>query len=49
LRAIPEEERKLIAQMSDIERKMVENLEAKMQAKNNDNNKDFSWWRFDDP
>lgn len=49
LRATPEEERKLIAQMSEIERKMVENLEEKIKAKKDDKNKDFSWWKFNDP
>ena len=49
-RKVPEEERKLIAQMSDIERSIVAKQEkAAREKKAASKVKDFSWWRYDDP
>ena len=49
---VPEEERKMAEQMSDIEKKIIakQDKEAKAkQAEKEEKDKDFSWWKFDDP
>lgn len=49
---IPEEERKLMESMSDIEKGIIEKQkrEAKeKQAEKEKAEKDFSWWKYDDP
>jgi len=47
---VPEEERKLIEQMSDIEKALVAKQDAAMKQKIKDDAKpDFSWWNYDDP
>lgn len=47
---MPEIERQLIAQMSEIERGIVANAEKKIATKKEEEAEpDYSWWSYDDP
>ena len=49
---VPEEERKMMGQVSDIEKKILakqDKEEADKKAAKETAEKDYSWWRFDDP
>ena len=46
---VPEEERKMMGQVSDIEKKILAKQDKEAKAKKEEAEKDYSWWRFDDP
>jgi len=47
---MPEVERKLVEQMSDIEKELIAKQDKKLAAKREEKKKpDYSWWHYDDP